>query len=490
MYIWLTISSRYCSIPLALGLKERDGHLSTLCHSCVFACHQRVLKTFPGPGYLHSDDGVVWLWHPLVNLHMWLTISCYYGSIPLTLVLIGRDGDLGTLCNSWGFPGQQRVVKTFPGPGFRHSNKGVVWLWHPLGNLYIRVTIPSWYGSITLALGLIGTDGGLSTRCHSCGFPSQERVLKTFSGPGYLHSEDGVVWLWHRLVNLHILLTIWSCYDSIPMALGLIGRDDGLRTLCHSCGFACQQRVLKKFPDRDCLHSEDGAVWLWHPLVNVYIWLTISSCYGSIPLALGLRGSDDGLSTLCHSCRFACQQRVLKTFSGPGYLHSDKGVVWLWHPLGNLYIRVTISSCYGSIFLALGLITTDGGLRTLCHSCRFPCQQRVLKTFSGSGYLHSEDGVVWLWHRLVNLHILLTIFSCYGSIPLALRVDREGWWFEHPMSFLMICLSTKGAKNISWSWLSPLRGWGSLIVHFILLRPNPFGFRVDSEGWWFGHSML
>ena len=23
---------------------------------------------------------------------------------------------------------------------------------------------------------------------------------------------------------------------------------------------------------------------------------------------------------LCHSCRFACQQRVLKTFPGPGYL--------------------------------------------------------------------------------------------------------------------------------------------------------------------------
>ena len=29
--------------------------------------------------------------------------------------------------------------------------------------------------------------------CHSCGFPCQQRVLKTFPGPGYLHSEDGVV---------------------------------------------------------------------------------------------------------------------------------------------------------------------------------------------------------------------------------------------------------------------------------------------------------
>ena len=59
----------------------------------------------------------------------------------------------------------------------------------------------------------------------------------------------------------------------------------------------------------------------------VYIWLTISSCYGSIPLALGLIGRDGGLSTLCHSCGFACQQRVLKTFPDPGYLHSEDGVV-------------------------------------------------------------------------------------------------------------------------------------------------------------------
>ena len=55
--------------------------------------------------------------------------------------------------------------------------------------------------------------------------------------------------------------------------------------------------------------------------------LTISSCYGSIPLALWLIGRDGGLSTVCHSCGFACQQRVLKTFPGPGYLHSKDGVV-------------------------------------------------------------------------------------------------------------------------------------------------------------------
>ena len=48
------------------------------------------------------------------------------------------------------------------------------------------------YGSIPLALELIGRDGGLSTPFYSCGFAYQQRVVKTFPGPGYLRSEDGV----------------------------------------------------------------------------------------------------------------------------------------------------------------------------------------------------------------------------------------------------------------------------------------------------------
>ena len=122
-------------------------------------------------------------------------------------------------------------------------------------------------------------------------------MLKTFPCPGYLHSEDGVVWLWHPLASLYIWLSISSCYGSIPLALGLIGRDGGLSTLCHSCVLAFQQRVLKTIPGSGYLHSEDGVVWLWHPLLNLYIWLTISSCYGSIPFPLGLIVRDGGLST-------------------------------------------------------------------------------------------------------------------------------------------------------------------------------------------------
>ena len=149
-----------------------------------------------------------------------------------------------------------------------------------------------------------------------------------FPGPGYLHFEDEVVWLWHLLVNLYIWLNISTCYSSIPLTLGLIGRDGGLSILCHGCGFSCQQRVLKTFPGLGHLCSEDGVEWLWYLLVNLYIWLTILSCYDSIPLTLGLMGRDGGFSTLCHGCRFACQQRVLKTFPGLGYLCSEDGVVY------------------------------------------------------------------------------------------------------------------------------------------------------------------
>ena len=80
------------------------------------------------------------------------------------------------------------------------------------------------------------------------------------------------------------------------------------------------------------------------------------------------------------------------------------------------------------------------------------------------------------------------------------RFDREGWWFEHFVSWLQVCLSVEGAKNVSWPWLSPLRGWGILTMaftgkfvymanHFILLWLNPFDLRVDREGWWFEHSV-
>ena len=93
----------------------------------------------------------------------------------------------------------------------------------------------------------------------------------------------------------------------------------------------------------------------------------------------------------------------------------------------------------------------------------------------------------------------------YNSIlrrlnPFDLRVDIEGWWFEHSVSQLRVCLSAEGTKNVFWPWISPLRGQGSLTItftgkfvkmarHFILLRLNPCDLRVDRERWWFQHSV-
>ena len=37
----------------------------------------RYIYIYPGPGYLHSKDGVVWLWHPLVNLYIYIYIYIY-----------------------------------------------------------------------------------------------------------------------------------------------------------------------------------------------------------------------------------------------------------------------------------------------------------------------------------------------------------------------------------------------------------------------------
>ena len=62
-------------------------------------------------------------------------------------------------------------------------------------------------------------------------------------------------------------------------------------------------------------------------------------------------------------------------------------------------------------------------------------------------------------------------------------------------------MSAESAKNISWSWLSPLRGLGSLTMAmtgifvymdhlFILLRLNPFDLEVDRERLSFEYSCV
>ena len=51
--------------------------------------------------------------------------------------------------------------------------------------------------------------------------------------------------------------------------------------------------------------------------------------------------------------------------------------------------------------------------------------------------------------------------------PFDLSADRDGWRFEHSVSYLQVSLSAEGAKNnSSWPWPSPLGGRGSLPMAF------------------------
>ena len=93
-------------------------------------------------------------------------------------------------------------------------------------------------------------------------------------------------------------------------------------------------------------------------------------------------------------------------------------------------------------------------------------------------------------------HFILLQLNLFGF-----RVDGERWWFEHFMAWLRICLSAERAKNVFWHWLYPFGGLRGLTMtftgkfvymtrHFILRRLNPFGLRVDREGWWFEDCIL
>ena len=64
------------------------------------------------------------------------------------------------------------------------------------------------------------------------------------------------------------------------------------------------------------------------------------------------------------------------------------------------------------------------------------------------------------------MYIYIHYFIMLRLNPFGLRVDNEGGWFEHSLSHLRVCLSAEGAKNVSWPWISPLRGWGSLTMAF------------------------
>ena len=54
---------------------------------------------------------------------------------------------------------------------------------------------------------------------------SQQKVPKTFPGPDNLHFKNGVVWLWHLLINLHgyiyEIYQQWSYTKNEPFILNM-----------------------------------------------------------------------------------------------------------------------------------------------------------------------------------------------------------------------------------------------------------------------------
>ena len=234
-------------------------------------------------------------------------------------------------------------------------------------------------------------------------------------------------------------------------------------------------------------------------LVKLYIWLHISFCNDLIPLALWFITRGGGLSILCQSFIFCSQKWVLKTFPLPDYLRSEDGVVWLWHLLVHFYTWLSISSSYASIPFVLGLIMSDGGLSTLCHSYWVFFQHRVVKSFPGPGYLPSEGHVAWLWYLLVTLYISLTISSCYSSVPLASRLIKRDdsfstlfqcCWFAGRQRVLKTFPGYPGSKNEVVCLTMTFKGkYLNMVLLFILLQLTLFGLRVDRVGWWLEHSL-
>ena len=88
----------------------------------------------------------------------------------------------------------------------------------------------------------------------------------------------------------------------------------------------------------------------------------------------------------------------------------DNGRYMYWHCLLGCLLCFSFPCCFVCFVL-------------FClNICGFACQQRVLKTFLGPGYLRSENEVVWLWHSLVNLHICICCILFYWYFLLFV------WW--------------------------------------------------------------
>ena len=68
-------------------------------------------------------------------------------------------------------------------------------------------------------------------------------------------------------------------------------------------------------------------------------------------------------------------------------------------------------------------------------------------------------------NQLLFFHIWRCILLRLNPSAL-LRLGLGGYWFQHPLSQMWVCLPAECAENVSWPWKSPLRGRGSLTMGF------------------------
>ena len=89
-----------------------------------------------------------------------------------------------------------------------------------------------------------------------------------------------------------------------------------------------------------------------------------------------------------------------------------------------------------------------------------------------SGHVLSlSQSPLWGWGNLIMAFTGKFVYMAHHFIllplnPFKIRVDRERWWYLHPVSQSRVFLAVDSAKNVAWPWLSPLRGWCSLAMAF------------------------
>ena len=89
----------------------------------------------------------------------------------------------------------------------------------------------------------------------------------------------------------------------------------------------------------------------------------------------------------------------------------------------------------------------------------FSWQRKVLKMFYDRAHFGSKDGIVILLDFLVQ-------FQIYSSPQFTILL-RLSPGLSTLCDSLRVFLAAEGAKNLSWSQLSLLRGWGSLAMTFL-----------------------